>query len=58
MKTKLTRISQLSHIAVGIQTVPALGLNEHEPHVQDAIRRQISQAQKKNEALNRDDHGT
>lgn len=51
MKTALTRISQLNHIAVGIQTVPAFELNAYEHRVQGDIRREIAHPHKNNPAL-------
>ncbi|MFI5336412.1 MAG: hypothetical protein ACHQ5A_06490, partial [Opitutales bacterium] len=54
MKTTLKRINQISHLALAIKTVPSLALQDHEPHVQDNINRQLVQGRAKNPGLTYD----
>lgn len=51
MKTTLTRINQISHIALAIKTVPSLALHDYAPRVQDDINRQLAQARTNNPGL-------
>ena len=50
-KTKLTKINQISHLALAIKTVPSLALQDYEPHVQDNINRQLVQGRAMNLGL-------
>ncbi|RXK55954.1 hypothetical protein ESB00_08765 [Oleiharenicola lentus] len=47
MKTKLTSLNQISHVALAIKTVPRFALCDYEPQAQDNINRLIAQARSK-----------
>ncbi len=54
MKTKLSRLNQISHVALGIKTVPSLALHDYEPQLRDDINRQLVEARSKSPGLTYD----